>query len=63
MTANILPNERDQVVDLSFDRSRKIDWVVKEDPQLQAELNGLVGEGKELSSKVVNKVVDRIKDL
>ena len=63
MTANTLPNERDQVVDLSFNSPRKINWVVKEDPQLQAELNGFTGQGKELSSKVVNKVVDRIKDL
>ena len=63
MTANVLPNERDQVVDVSFNTPRKIDWVVKEDPQLQAELNYLAGRGKELSSKVVNKVVDRIKDL
>lgn len=63
MTANTLQNERDQVVDLSFNSPRKINWVVKENPQLQAELNGLAGQGKELSSKVVNKVVDRIKDL
>lgn len=63
MTANTLQNERDQVVDLSFNSPRKINWVVKENPQLQTELNGLAGQGKELSSKVVNKVVDRIKDL
>jgi len=63
MTANVLPNERDHVVDMSFEKPRKIDWVVKEDPQLQAELNGLVGRGKEVSTKVVHKVLDRIKDL
>ena len=63
MTANILQNERNQISDISFDSSRKIDWVVKEDPQLQAELNNLAGQGKELSSNVVNKVVNRIKDL
>ena len=63
MTANIHPNERDQVVDVSFESSTNIDWVVKEDPQLQAELNGLVGRGKEVSTKVVNKVLDRIKEL
>jgi hypothetical protein len=63
MTANALQNEQEQVVDLSFNSPRKINWVVKENPQLQAELNGLAVEGKELSSKVVNKVVDRIKDL
>ena len=63
MTANALQNGQEQVVDLSFNSPRKINWVVKENPQLQAELNGLAVEGKELSSKVVNKVVDRIKDL
>lgn len=63
MTANILSNEREQVVDISFDSPRKIDWIVKEDPQLQAELNDLADQGKELSSKVVNKVVARIKKL
>ena len=63
MTANILPNDRDQIVDVRFNSPTKIDWVVKEDPKLQAELNGLAEKGKELSSKVVNKVVARIKDL
>jgi len=63
MTANTLQNERDQVVDLSFNSPKKINWVVKEDPQLQDELNCFAGKGKELSSKVVNRVVDRIKDL
>ncbi len=63
MTANILSNEREQVVDISLDSPRKIDWIVKEDPQLQAELNDLADQGKELSSKVVNKVVARIKKL
>jgi hypothetical protein len=63
MTASILPKEHDQVVDLSYDPPRKIDWVVRKDPQLQAELNGLSEKGKKLSPQVVNKVLARIKDL
>ena len=61
MTAHILQKEQDQVLDLSYDSSNQLDWVVREDPKLEAELNRL--EGKKLSPKVVNKVLDRIKDL
>ncbi len=63
MTANILQNERDGAIDVTYDSPRTMDWFVKEDPKLQAELNESTGQGKELSSKVVNKVLNRIKDL
>jgi hypothetical protein len=63
MTASMLRNEREQTVDLSFDPTSKLEWVVREDPELQAELNGIKGSGKDLSPKLVNKVLDRIKDL
>jgi hypothetical protein len=63
MTANVFQDHREQVVDISYNSPRKLEWIVKEDPQLQAELNGLNKAGKKLSPKVVNKVVARIKDL
>ena len=63
MTARILPDERDQAVDVVYETPKHLDWVVRKDPQLQAELNQLSGTGEELSSAVVNKVLARIKDL
>ena len=63
MTARNLPDERDQALDVVYDRLHRLDWVVREDPQLQAELNKLPESGEELSSAVVNKVLARIRDL
>jgi len=63
MSANFLPNDREQKRDLRFDTTPKLEWLVREDPKIQAELNGLSKKGQELSSKVVNKVVACIKDL
>ena len=63
MSVNILPSDRKQKRDLRFDTTPKLEWVVREDPKLQAELNELSKKGQELSSKVVNKVVACIKDL
>ena len=63
MSANILQNERDQSVDIAFKSSRRLDWVVRENPKLQAELNRQLDTGEKLSSSVVNKVLDRIKEL
>jgi len=63
MTARILPNELDRAVDVVFESEKRLEWVVREDPKLQAELNKLPETGEELSSKVVNKVLARIKDL
>jgi len=63
MTARILPDELDQAVNVVFETKKRLEWVVREDPKLQAELNNLPDTGEELSSKVVNKVLDRIKDL
>ena len=63
MTARVLPDELDRAVDVVFDTKKRLKWVVREDPKLQAELNKLPDTSKELSSKVVNKVLDRIKDL
>ena len=63
MTARILPDELDQAVDFVFDTKKRLEWVVREDPKLQAELNQLPNDGEELSSKVVKKVLARIKDL
>lgn len=63
MTARILPSDLDQAVDVVFKSKKRLEWVVREDPKLQAELNKLPDTSEELSSKVVNKVLDRIKDL
>lgn len=61
MTAHILQNDRDSVVDISYEAPKQLEWVVQKDPKLEAELNGL--KAKKLSPKVVNKVLDRIKEL
>ena len=50
-------------VDIVLEAPRKLEWIVREDPKLQAELNGLPKNGKKVSTRVVNKVVDRIKSL
>ena len=63
MKINTLPNDRNQAVDAVYDAPRQLAWVVRENPQLQAELNSLSQTKEELSSSVVNKVLKRIKDL
>lgn len=63
MSANILSNDREHEFELTFESPRKLEWVVRKNPKLQAELNGQPNNGKKLSSKVIHKVVDRIKDL
>jgi len=63
MTARILPDELDHAVDVVFETKKSLEWVVREDPKLQAELNKLPDNIGKLSPKVVNKVLARIKDL
>ncbi|MCJ7733178.1 MAG: hypothetical protein MUP11_01395 [Anaerolineales bacterium] len=63
MKINTISNDRDQALDIVYDVPRKLDWVVRENPKLQAELNSISGTTEELSSSVVNKVLKRIKDL
>lgn len=63
MAAKYYPDDNDQIVDVSFEPRDQFDWVVQEDLQLQDELNQLLGTGEEISTAVVNKVLDRIKDL
>jgi len=63
MSSNIHPKDREQSLDLAVEFPKKLRWVVQENPKLQAELNGLSVNGDKISPKVVNKVVDRIKDL
>ena len=63
MAAKYYPDEKDQMLDVVFEPREQFDWVVQEDLQLQDELNQLLGTGEEISTKVVNKVLDRIKDL
>jgi hypothetical protein len=59
----LISDERKSSLKLTFDDPGKLDWVVRDDPQLQEELNQLSDQESELSTKVVNKVLDRIKDL
>ncbi len=63
MTANTLQEERDRALNLAYKTKKNLEWVVREDPKLQAELNKQDKNGEEISSRVVNKVLDRIKDL
>lgn len=63
MAANHYPDEGDQVVDVAFEPRDQFDWVVQEDLQLQDELNQLIRTGEEISTAVVNKVLNKIKDL
>ncbi len=63
MSANILQDDRKQNHDLAIEFPKKLRWVVQENPKLQAELNGLSNNGNKISPKVVNKVVDCIKNL
>lgn len=63
MAAKYYPDDNDQIVDVSFEPRDQFDWVVQEDLQLQDELNQLLGTGEEISTAVVNKVLDKIKDL
>ncbi len=63
MATEIYQDEGDQVVEVIFEPRSQFDWVVQEDPQLQDELNRILNSGKEISPAVVNKVLDRIKDL
>ena len=63
MTARILPDELDHTVDVIFETKKSLEWVVRDDPKLQVELNKLPNNSGKLSPKVVNKVLARIKDL
>ena len=63
MSRNTHQKNYEQKLVFLFETPRKLDWIVPEDPKLQAELNGLSENGKKVSPQVVNKVVDRIKSL
>ena len=63
MVAKLFPDDSDQMMDMAFEPREKFDWVVQEDLQLQDELNQLLDTGEKISTTVVNKVLDRIKDL
>ena len=56
-------DDHKQGADMVLEAPRKLEWVVREDPKIQAELNKLPKNGKKVSTKVVNRVVDRIKSL
>jgi hypothetical protein len=63
MTANILHEDSDQALNVAYKSRENLEWVVREDPKLQAELNKRSLPDEEINTKVVNKVLDRIKDL
>jgi hypothetical protein len=63
MGAKAFQNDTEQAVEVAFEPRNQYDWVVQEDPQLQDELNRILKSGEEVNSLVVNKVLDRIKDL
>jgi hypothetical protein len=55
--------EQEAQFKIAFESPQKLDWIVREDPELQAELNDLSETSEEVSSQVVHKVLDRIKSL
>lgn len=63
MNTKSYPEERDRGVNTAFEPDYKLHWVVRDDPALEAELNGGSRDPEEVSQKVVGKVVDRIKSL
>lgn len=63
MNTKSYPEGRDQGVNTVFEPTCKLHWVVRNDPALEAELNGDLEKPKEISQKIVGKVVDRIKSL
>jgi hypothetical protein len=63
MGAKTFQNDTEQALEVAFEPRNQYDWVVQEDPQLQDELNRILKSGEEVNSLVVNKVLDRIKDL
>ena len=52
-----------QGVNTVFEPTHSLSWIVREDADLEAELNDQIKKGEEISTRVVNKVVDRIKSL
>jgi hypothetical protein len=63
MTANVIQKESEQKIDIALNPSKKMEWVVRDNAELQAELNRPPKRGEKISPKVVNKVLDCIKDL
>ena len=63
MAADRFHEAGDPTLDVAFEPRDRFDWVVQEDPQLQDELNRILDSGEKISTAVVNKVLDRIKDL
>ena len=63
MATRVISDDLDQALDVVFKPKKRLEWVVREDPKLQAELNKHIKAGEELSPKVVAKVLDRIKEL
>jgi hypothetical protein len=63
MNLKSYPERRDQGLNTAFEPNYKLHWVVRDDPGLEAELNGDSRDPKKVSQKVVDKVVDRIKSL
>jgi len=63
MTTRVLSDDLDQALDVVFKPKKRLEWVVREDPKLQAELNKHLKTSDDLSPTVVNKVMARIKEL
>ena len=63
MTANILQKESEQKIEITLNQTKKMEWIVRDNAELQAELNRPPKRGEKISPKVVSKVLDCIKDL
>jgi|GEM_PF-1167197 len=63
MTPKSYREDRDVAVDTAFQPQNSLRWTVRENVELQDELNRNMKDAQDLTSGVVNRVVDRIKDL
>lgn len=63
METKLYRQKAKQGVNTVFEPTHSLHWIVREDADLEAELNDQVEKSEEISTRVVNKVVDRIKSL
>jgi len=63
MTSKSYREDQDAAVDTAFHPQNTLQWMVRENVELQEELNRTMDASQDLTSGVVHRVVDRIKDL
>ena len=63
MNVNIMQEEKVKISETAFQTMKNLRWIVRENDEIQAELNRNHKNGQKVSPKVVHKVVDRIREL